>query len=151
MIQILQRRESLEHEWAQLHDILDTDEKEASAEIDQGWEKLSRPKGPKWEQTGFLRPSVHRWIITLPDAIWSLSPRVCIQENKGTDIFWKELGSSYYTRYWWYSNEYDTDQVSWSSQRVMFHQSLSKWLSARILVLQTFWKLVRINRVVFYC
>lgn len=33
---VLQRRESLEHEWAQLHGILDTDEKEASAGIDQG-------------------------------------------------------------------------------------------------------------------
>ena len=76
-MQILQRRELLELEWAQLRGTLDTHWEEGN----QSWNRpgLGEVESILWSQVGpdwLLKAQYSNVSIIIPDAIWSLSPRV---------------------------------------------------------------------------
>lgn len=122
-----------------------------------GWPGLGEIKSTLGFQVGtecFLRPTAWNWVIILPDKIWNLSPWYSIQEDKAIEISWKELGFSYYTSYPWLNDDYDTDQVSWGTQRVMISPYLNSNLQDSCVFFVLFcnrleW--IHIGTAMFYC
>lgn len=93
MIQILPRRELLDLEWEQLWGTLIlTDGKEASSGYRSGLGEVVLTLGAHMGLTIFLRPSVSMYITTLPDAIWTLIPKMLYQRGQSYGNFLEGVG-----------------------------------------------------------